>query len=84
MWYFHDLWAWMAALRTSLPFAVALPILLATAFATLADWLEHYLSHYQQTADDPRLLAHHRHNLRMAPRRAPVFQHDGDGMGKGS
>ena len=64
--HFHDLWHWMAALKTSLPFAIALPILVATVFASIVDWLERYLAADQQTAsqhqaDDPSASARQRY-----------------------
>ena len=79
---FQDLWDWMAALKTSLPFAIALPILLATAFATLADWVDHYLGTYRQTssprpADDPSMSARRRDSSGVTPSRSPVFKADG-------
>jgi hypothetical protein len=46
----QDVWLWMNALRASLPFAIALPILVATVFATIVDWIEHHLAEYQETA----------------------------------
>ena len=64
--HFHDLWHWMAALKTSLPFAIALPILVATLFASIVDWLERYLATYQETAsqhqaDNPSASARQRY-----------------------
>jgi hypothetical protein len=47
---FDDLSQWMATLKTSLPFVIASPFLIATAFASLADWVEDYLATYQRTA----------------------------------
>lgn len=43
----QDLWALTSALKTSIPFAIALPILLATVFANIADWLEGYMARQQ-------------------------------------
>ena len=73
---FQDLSEWMAALTTSLPFAIALPILLATAFATLADWFDHYLTTYRHTpsrghAGEPRAEPESR---RMTPSISPAFK----------
>jgi hypothetical protein len=39
-----DLWQWTGELKTSLPFAMALPIAVAIVFATLVDWLERRLA----------------------------------------
>jgi hypothetical protein len=47
----HALWIWMSALKGSLPFALALPILVATAFATIADWVEDHLVRHQASQD---------------------------------
>ena len=76
---FQDLWDWMVALKTSLPFAIALPILLATAFATLADWFDHYLATYRHApsqghAAEPRA---QRESHGVTPSRSPVFKADG-------
>jgi hypothetical protein len=38
-----DLWQWTGELKTSLPFAMALPIAVAIALASLVDWIERYL-----------------------------------------
>jgi hypothetical protein len=46
-----DLWALASALKTSLPFAAALPIFVATVFANVADWLEAYLATHQAPGD---------------------------------
>jgi len=43
----HELWDTMAALKTSLPFAIALPILVALMLASIADWLERRLTRDQ-------------------------------------
>jgi hypothetical protein len=40
----HELWDTMAALKTSLPLAIALPILVALMLASIADWLERRLT----------------------------------------
>src|SRR5262245_48807374 len=48
----HDLQNWMDALKASPPFAVALPILVATVFASLADWLERYLGMHPNAEED--------------------------------
>lgn len=45
------LWIWVTALKGSLPFAIALPILVATVFATVADWVEDYLVRHQPKQD---------------------------------
>jgi hypothetical protein len=39
-----DLWQWAAELKASLPFAIALPIAVAIALATLVDWIERSLT----------------------------------------
>jgi hypothetical protein len=39
-----DLWQWTSELKASLPFAIALPIAVAIAFATLVDWIERHLT----------------------------------------
>jgi|SRR5215510_10190723 len=48
----HDLKNWMDALKASPPFAVALPILVAIVFASLADWLERYLGMHANAEED--------------------------------
>jgi hypothetical protein len=45
----QDLWQSLAALKTSIPFVIALPILIATVFASIVDWLEGYLADRQDT-----------------------------------
>jgi hypothetical protein len=45
------LWIWVIALRGSLPFAITLPILVATVFATIADWVEDYLVRHRPKQD---------------------------------
>lgn len=40
----YDLWSGLAALKTLPPFVIALPILIALVFASIADWLERRLS----------------------------------------
>jgi hypothetical protein len=39
-----DLWQWVGELKASLPFAIALPIAVAIALATLVDWIERSLT----------------------------------------
>jgi hypothetical protein len=39
-----DLWQWAGELKASLPFAIALPIAVAIALATLVDWIERSLT----------------------------------------
>jgi hypothetical protein len=61
----YELWDAMAALHTSLPFAVALPILVALVLASIADWLERRLttdqaSPSQDLADDTAASANQR------------------------
>ena len=78
---FHDVWTWMDALKASPLFPIALPVLLATAFASLADWFEHRLAGYQsasqQYADDHSASVREPHSQRATPSRSPVFQGDG-------
>ena len=74
--HFQNLSEWMAALTASLPFAIALPILLAIAFATLADWFDHYLTTYRHTpsrgrAGEPRA---ERESHGMTPSISPAFK----------
>jgi hypothetical protein len=40
----HELWELMGALRTSLPFAIALPLLVGLVFASAVDWIERRLN----------------------------------------
>jgi hypothetical protein len=50
----HELSDAMGAVRTSLPFAFALPLLVALAFASVVDWIERRLSKPEEgTAQDP-------------------------------
>jgi hypothetical protein len=44
----YDLWSGLAALKTLPPFVIALPILIALVFASIADWLERRLSASQE------------------------------------
>ena len=76
---FDDLWNWMAALKTSLPFAIALPILLATGFASLADWFEatwpRIGRHRQQWhADEPGAPARQRESREATPSGSPALE----------
>jgi len=50
----YQLWEWASALKASLPFAMALPIFIATVFASLVDWVEAYLvgQQYEQDRSD--------------------------------
>jgi hypothetical protein len=79
---FQDLWDWMGALQTSLPFAIALPIILATVFATFADWFDHFLATYRQTpsqchADEPNMSARQREGRGATPSRSPALKAGG-------
>jgi hypothetical protein len=53
---FQDLQTWLAALRASPIFPFALPILVAMALASLADWMEHHLSSRRSTHKDEHRL----------------------------
>ena len=68
----QDLWALASALKTSLAFAIALPILVATVFASIVDWLEGYLARQQSPQGQvERAQASEREiTLERAPRRA--------------
>jgi hypothetical protein len=75
----HELWDTMAALPTSLPFAIALPILVALVLASIADWLERRLttdqaSTSQDLADNTATSANQRwrHARTGRPLLAPV------------
>jgi hypothetical protein len=46
----YDLWEAVSTLKASLPFAIALPILVALVFASIADWLERRLTTDQAAA----------------------------------
>ena len=47
---FNDLWIWLTALKSSIPFVTAVAILFAGLLATLVDWIELYLTADQQDA----------------------------------
>jgi hypothetical protein len=68
----QDLWALADALKTSLPFAVALPILVATVFANIVDWLEGYLTRQQspQEQAESAWASEREITIEPAPRRA--------------
>ena len=78
---FHDVWTWIDALKASLLFPIALPVLLATGFAALADWFEHRLAGYQgasqQYADDHSASVREPHSRQATPSRSPVFHGHG-------
>ena len=46
-----ELWEGIGALRTSLPFAFALPLLVALVFASIVDWIERRLNADLEDAD---------------------------------
>jgi hypothetical protein len=72
----HDLWEMTSALKTSLPFAIALPLLVAIAFATLVDWLERYLLGHQSTqgnTEGDQALRLEHHTRQAPPREWPAF-----------
>ena len=76
---FDDLWNWMEALKTSPLLPIALPILLATGFATLADWFDDYLATYRQTsaqwhADEPGAPARQRESREATASRSPALE----------
>ena len=51
--HFQEFWDAMAALKASLPFAIALPILIALVFASIVDRLERRLNvHQDDTSQD--------------------------------
>jgi hypothetical protein len=78
---FHDVWNWMGALGASPLFPIALPVLLATAFASLADWVEHRLagdqSASQPYADGDSAAARKPHVRQVTPGRSPAFHGNG-------
>jgi hypothetical protein len=41
---FNDLWIWLTALKSSMPFVAAVTILFAGLLASGVDWIEHYLT----------------------------------------
>ena len=41
---FNDLWIWLIALKSSIPFVTAVAILFAGLLATIVDWIELYLT----------------------------------------
>jgi hypothetical protein len=45
---FNDLWIWLTALKSSIPFVTAVAILFAGLLATIVDWIELYLTADQQ------------------------------------
>lgn len=50
---FHDLWVWIGELEESLPFAIALSVLLAKVLASVADWAErHFVSDRVEASQD--------------------------------
>jgi hypothetical protein len=73
----YDLWQWTGELKTSLPFMLALPIVVAMAFATLVDWLERHLEGLPESTppEPPRALqAREQCDGRSgAPGRPPAF-----------
>jgi hypothetical protein len=46
----HELSDVLVRLKTSLPFVVALPIIVALVFASIVDWLERRLTAHPETA----------------------------------
>jgi len=50
----QDPWARVSALKASLPFAMALPTLVAIVFAACADWVERYLTGPQPLPDEEK------------------------------
>ena len=75
---FHELWDAMAALKASLPFAIALPILVALVFASIADWLERRLttdqaSPSQDWADDAAASASEHRRWRLGRTGRPLL-----------
>jgi hypothetical protein len=45
---FNELWIWLTAFTSSIPFIGAVTILFAGSLASLVDWAEHYLTAHQQ------------------------------------
>jgi hypothetical protein len=79
---FTSLWDFLGELKTSLPFAIALPIFLATALASLADWAERYLAAHDPTTSETFLnnrsaSARQSHNRLVTPSRSPIFEASG-------
>jgi hypothetical protein len=80
---FASLWDVLGELKTSLLFVIALPIFLATALASLADWAERHLAAHDPTtskplADNRSASARQPHSRRVTPTGSPIFQ-AGDG-----
>jgi hypothetical protein len=51
----HELWDGVGALRTSLPFAFALPLVVALMFAFVVDWIERRLNAGQEREAQDRV-----------------------------
>ncbi len=67
----QDLWALASALKTSLAFAIALPILVATVFANIVDWLEGYLTRQQSPQGQAESARAPEREITIEPRAAP-------------
>jgi hypothetical protein len=67
-----DVWQWAGELKTSLPFEIALPIAVAIALATLADWIERYLTIPPKADSQQPAQAYWAGMLRHHPSEAPT------------
>jgi hypothetical protein len=75
---FQDLWYGINALKTSPLMVIALPMLVATVFASIVDWVESYIGRSQETtsrhlADEACASARQTHSRRVTPNRSPIF-----------
>jgi hypothetical protein len=67
-----DLWQWVGELKASLPFAIALPIAVAIALATLVDWIERRLAALPKSASQEAAQADGARVQRRDPGGAPM------------
>jgi hypothetical protein len=75
---FSDVSQWVTEIKTSVPFAMALPLLVALVLASLVDWIERNLGPHPEEAarrpvEAPEAAGHPHRSLKGAPAGSPVI-----------